>query len=51
MNNDWSFYQKKNVEAITTCQVLDEGFDILRVVHYSDDHSWAFTCGTTNRLT
>ena len=34
--------------AITTRQVLREGHPILRVVHYSDDHSWAFTCGTTN---
>ena len=33
--------------AITTRQVL-EGRPILRVVHYDDDHSWAFTCGTTN---
>lgn len=45
---EWPFDQEKNVSALTTRQVLREGFPILRVVHYSDDHSWAFTCGTTN---
>jgi len=43
----WPFDQKPNVAAITTRQVL-EGHPILRVVHYTDDHSWAFTCGTTD---
>ena len=43
----WPFDQATNVAAITTRQVL-EGKPILRVVHYEDDHSWAFTCGTTN---
>ena len=44
----WPFDQEKNVAAITTRQVLREGHPILRVAHYSDDHSWAFTCGTTD---
>jgi hypothetical protein len=44
---DWPFDQAENVAAITTRQVLREGHPILRVVHYSD-HSWAFTCGTTD---
>ena len=44
----WPFDQDKNVAAITTRQVLREGHAVLRVVHYSDDHSWAFTCGTTS---
>ncbi|MEM9266514.1 MAG: hypothetical protein AAGA46_13415 [Cyanobacteria bacterium P01_F01_bin.13] len=48
MNHDWPFDQAKNVAAITTRQVLDEQHPILQVVHYSDDHSWAFTCGTTD---
>jgi hypothetical protein len=43
----WPFDQAPNVAAITTRQVL-EGHPILRVVHYEDDHSWAFTCGTTD---
>ena len=46
-DQSWPFDQAPNVAAITTRQVL-EGKPILRVVHYGDDHSWAFTCGTTN---
>ncbi len=46
--DDWPFDQGPNVAAITTRQVLREGFPILRVTHYSDDHSWAFVCGTTD---
>lgn len=45
---EWLFDQGPNVAAITTRQVLDLGYPILRVVHYSDDDSWAFTCGTSN---
>jgi hypothetical protein len=48
MDNDWPFDQDKNVAALTTRQVLEDKLPILRVVHYSDDHSWAFTCGTTD---
>ena len=48
MKLPWPFDQAENVAAVTTRQVLREGFPILKVVHYSDDHSWAFTCGTTN---
>jgi hypothetical protein len=48
MQNDWTFDQAKNVAAITTRQALREGLPILCVVHYGDDHSWSFTCGTTN---
>jgi hypothetical protein len=47
MTFDWPFDQAPNVTAITTQQVLD-GKPILQIVHYSDDHSWAFTCGTSN---
>ena len=47
MEPSWSFDQAPNVAAITTRQVL-EGHPILRVVHYTDDHSWGFTCGTTD---
>ena len=45
---DWPFDQAPNVAAITTVQVLKNKLPILKVTHYSDDHSWAFTCGTTN---
>ena len=48
MSNDWPFDQAPNVAAITSRQVLEDGLPILRVIHYSDDHSWAFTCGTTS---
>jgi hypothetical protein len=46
--DEWPFDQAKNVAAITTRQVIKDGLPILVVVHYDDDHSWAFTCGTTN---
>jgi hypothetical protein len=44
----WPFDQDQNVAAITTRQVLDDGLPILNVVHYPDDDSWGFTCGTTD---
>lgn len=44
---NWEFDQDKNVAAVTTKQVMEKGFPILQVIHYSDDHSWAFMCGTT----
>ncbi len=44
----WNFDQSPNTAAITTKQVLEEGYPILKVVHYEDDHSWGFFCGTTN---
>jgi hypothetical protein len=45
---DWPFDQAPNVAAITTRQVLEDHLPILRVTHYSDDHDWAFVCGTTD---
>lgn len=45
---DWPFDQAENVATITTKQVLEDDLPILVVVHYDDDHSWAFVCGTTN---
>ena len=44
----WPFDQAPNVAAITTRQVLEDNLPILTVIHYSDDHSWAFLCGTTS---
>ena len=44
----WPFDQDKNAAALTTRQVLREGFPILDVFHHSDDDSWSFSCGTTN---
>ena len=47
-NSDWPFDQEPDVAALTTRQVL-EGEPIRSVVHYSDDHSWAFTLGTSDQ--
>lgn len=44
----WPFDPAPNVTAICTRQVIEDNFAVLRAVHYSDDDSWAFTCGTTN---
>jgi len=46
-DNDWPFDQPSNVAALTTKQVIEEGYPIRQVIHYGDDHSWAFMCGTT----
>ena len=48
MRDDWPFDQDENATTLTTRQVLDGGLPILHAVHYSDDHSWAFTCRTTD---
>ena len=45
----WPFDQEPDVAAITTRQVLEGTQPIRQVVHYGDDHSWAFTCGTTDK--
>jgi hypothetical protein len=44
----WPFDQGPRTATLTTRQVLDGTEPIRSVVHYDDDHSWAFTCGTTN---
>ena len=44
----WPFDQTPNTAAITTRQVLEEKKEIHVVLHYSDDHSWAFLCGTSD---
>ena len=46
--DDWPFDHAKNVAAITTHQVIEDALPILIAIHYADDHSWAFVCGTTN---
>lgn len=46
--SDWPFDQPPNAAAITTRQVLEKAEEIHAVVHYSDDHSWGFLCGTTD---
>lgn len=44
---NWPFDQAPNVAAMTTRQVIESGCPIRQVIHYADDHSWAFLCGTT----
>lgn len=44
---DWPFDDPPNVAVITTVQVLEKGFPILRVSHDEDDGAWQFSCGTT----
>lgn len=43
----WPFDQGPRVAALVTRQVLNDGLPVLRVTHYSDEHDWAFVCGTT----
>ena len=47
-DDEWPFDQAPNVAAITTVNVIEHDAPILLVVHYEDDDSWAFLCGTTN---
>jgi hypothetical protein len=45
--NRWPFDQPPKANAITTRPVLDDGETVRVVVHFEDDGSWAFLCGTT----
>src|SRR5437868_671117 len=42
---EWPFDQARNVAAISSRKVVFDRAPILLVVHYSDDHSWAFLEG------
>lgn len=44
----WAFDQSAETSAITTRQVLEGAEEIHVVIHYADDHSWGFLCGTTD---
>ena len=46
---NWIFDQAPSVAAVTTRQVVREGFPVLVVSHYEEDHSWGFFCGTTDK--
>lgn len=46
--DEWPFDQEPETAALTTRQVLEEQEPIRQVVHYSDDHSWAFTHGASD---
>ena len=42
---EWPFDQGKDVTTLTTRQVIQDGAPVTVVIHYSDDHSWAFLGG------
>jgi hypothetical protein len=42
---DWPFDQPENVACVSDASVVDDGAPILLVIHYSEDHSWAFLSG------
>jgi hypothetical protein len=42
------FDQEPNRTALTARLVLDPGYPILKVIHYKNDHGWAFICGTAD---
>lgn len=44
----WPFDRPAKARAVTTRQVLEGSEEIHVVVHYADDHTWAFLCGTTD---
>lgn len=48
--NNWPFDQPRNAIALTTNNILENHYPILSVVHYKDDDSWGFYCGTTNKV-
>ena len=43
--NNWTFEEPRNVAAITTTQVIRDGYPILLVAHAADDGSWQFLTG------
>jgi hypothetical protein len=44
----WPFDQTKDTASISTVPVFRGGHPILFAQHFEDDHSWVFSCGTTN---
>jgi hypothetical protein len=44
--NDWPFSDPTNALAISTRQVVRDGYPVLRVSH-DPDGDWQFLCGTT----
>lgn len=44
----WPFDRPAKTPAITTRQVLERKEEIHVAVHYADDGTWAFLCGTTD---
>jgi hypothetical protein len=44
----WPFDQTPGTATISTVPVFRQGHPILFAQHFEDDHSWVFSCGTTN---
>jgi hypothetical protein len=42
---DWPFDQARDVIAVSDASVVSKTAPILLVIHYSEDHSWAFLSG------
>ena len=47
-DSEWKFVDPPNQASISTRQVFEEGYPILRVSHDEDDGGWQFLCGTTD---
>ena len=45
----WPWDQGPKDAAVTTRQIADQGYPVLRVIHHDDDHGWTFLCGTTQK--
>jgi hypothetical protein len=44
-NPGWPFDQPAEAAAVSDASVVDDGAPVLLVIHYSEDHSWAFLSG------
>jgi hypothetical protein len=44
-SGEWPFDQARNVAAVSDASVVTRTAPILLVIHYSEDHSWAFLSG------
>ena len=42
---NWPFDQPVDAVAVSDASVVEDGAPILLVIHYSEDHSWAFLSG------
>jgi hypothetical protein len=48
--SSWPFDQPPSARAVTTRAVLEDAETVRVVVHFEDDGSWAFLCGTTEAV-
>jgi hypothetical protein len=46
----WPFDQPPHHTAMSDRQVVEEGRPVLVVVHYADDHAWAFLSGSDSGI-